>query len=40
VGAVDFRILGSLEVWHGARQVTVAGSRQRALLASLLLHGR
>jgi DNA-binding SARP family transcriptional activator len=38
VGAVDFRILGSLEVWHAGRQVTVAGSRQRALLASLLLH--
>jgi DNA-binding SARP family transcriptional activator len=38
VGAVDFRILGSLEVWDGGRQVTVAGSRQRALLASLLLH--
>ena len=38
MGAVEFRILGSLEVWHDGRQVTVAGSRQRALLASLLLH--
>ena len=38
MGAVEFRILGSLEVWHDGRQVTVAGARQRALLASLLLH--
>jgi DNA-binding SARP family transcriptional activator len=35
---VDFRILGPLEVWHEARPVRVAGDRQRALLAILLLH--
>jgi DNA-binding SARP family transcriptional activator len=35
---VDFRILGPLEVWHDGRAVLVSGSRQRALLAILLLH--
>jgi DNA-binding SARP family transcriptional activator len=35
---VDFRILGPLEAWHEGRPVRVAGERQRALLAILLLH--
>jgi len=35
---VDFRILGPLEVWHEGRLIPLAGSRQRALLAVLLLH--
>jgi DNA-binding SARP family transcriptional activator/Tfp pilus assembly protein PilF len=33
-----FRLLGSLEVWDGARWVTPAGSKQRALLTILLVH--
>src|SRR3954470_11412279 len=35
---MDFRILGALEVFHGGRAVAVGGSRQRMLLAVLLLH--
>src|SRR4051794_681755 len=35
---MDFRILGALEVFHGGRVVAVGGSRQRMLLAVLLLH--
>jgi DNA-binding SARP family transcriptional activator len=35
---VDFRILGPLEVWDGERQIAVRGSKQRSLLAVLLLH--
>jgi DNA-binding SARP family transcriptional activator len=34
---VDFRILGPLEVFHDGRPVPVAGTRQRELLALLLL---
>ena len=37
---MDFHILGRLEVLDEAREtVAVAGSKQRALLALLLLHG-
>ena len=35
---MDFRILGPLEVLDEGRAVTPAGSKQRALLALLLLH--
>jgi DNA-binding SARP family transcriptional activator len=35
---MDFRILGPLEVYDGDRQIPLGGSRQRALLALLLLH--
>ena len=35
---MDFRILGPLEALDEGRQVTLAGSKQRALLALLLLH--
>jgi DNA-binding SARP family transcriptional activator len=35
---MEFRILGPLEVVDGDRQVAIAGSKQRALLAILLLH--
>jgi DNA-binding SARP family transcriptional activator len=35
---MEFRILGPLEVAEGGRQVAIAGSKQRALLAILLLH--
>jgi DNA-binding SARP family transcriptional activator len=38
VAATDFRILGPLEVVEGGQPVRLAGSRQRALLAILLLH--
>jgi len=34
---VDFRVLGSVEAWAGGRPVALAGARQRALLAVLLL---
>ena len=37
VGAVDFRILGPLEVWYEGRPIPVPGAKQRALLAMLLL---
>jgi len=36
--AMDFRILGALEVLEGGRTLALGGSRQRALLAVLLLH--
>jgi DNA-binding SARP family transcriptional activator len=35
---MEFRILGPLEVWHEGQQIVVRGSKQRALLAVLLLH--
>jgi YVTN family beta-propeller protein len=35
---VDFRILGPLEVSHEGRELPLAGSKQRAVLAILLLH--
>ena len=38
MGAVDFRILGPLEVWYEGRPIPVPGAKQRALLAMLLLH--
>ena len=34
---MDFRILGPLEVSHDGRAIPVAGTRQRELLALLLL---
>src|ERR1041385_9109250 len=36
--AVDFAILGPLEVTDGGRSIAVGGPKQRALLAILLLH--
>jgi DNA-binding SARP family transcriptional activator len=38
VATTDFRILGPLEVIEGGQLVPLAGARQRALLAILLLH--
>jgi DNA-binding SARP family transcriptional activator len=35
---MEFRILGSLEVWDGARQIDVRGAKRRAVLALLVLH--
>ena len=35
---MDFRILGPLEVLDEGRAITLGGSKQRALLALLLLH--
>ena len=35
---MEFRILGSLEVLDEGRAITLGGSKQRALLALLLLH--
>jgi DNA-binding SARP family transcriptional activator len=35
---MDFRILGSLEVWEGERQIELGGPKRRAVLAYLLLH--
>ena len=35
---MDFRILGPLEVLHEGRPIALRGSRQRALLALLLVH--
>src|SRR5215204_2421849 len=35
---MDFRILGPLDVLHGGEPVALGGSRQRALLALLLVH--
>jgi DNA-binding SARP family transcriptional activator len=35
---MDFRILGSLEVWDGERQLDLGGAKRRLLLALLLLH--
>ena len=36
--AMDYRILGSFEVWVGDRLVGLGGEKPRALLAILLLH--
>ena len=35
---MDFRILGTLQVWDGDREIAVGGGKQRSLLALLLLH--
>ena len=35
---MEFLILGSLEVREGSRVLRLGGAKQRALLASLLLH--
>src|SRR4051794_19596585 len=35
---MDFRILGPLEAFDGDRTIALGGTRQRALLAMLLLH--
>ncbi len=35
---MDFRLLGPLEVWDGARPVRIRGAKERSLLAMLLLH--
>ena len=35
---MEFRILGPLEVSHAGRELPLAGSKQRAVLAILLLH--
>jgi DNA-binding SARP family transcriptional activator/uncharacterized protein HemY len=35
---MEFRILGPVEVWDGAQQLDLGGSKPRALLAVLLLH--
>jgi DNA-binding SARP family transcriptional activator/WD40 repeat protein len=37
-GLLEFRVLGSLEAWRDKKPVRLAGERQRALLAILLLH--
>jgi DNA-binding SARP family transcriptional activator len=37
VGSLEFRILGPLEVWHEGRPVRLGGSRERTVLAVLLL---
>ncbi len=34
---MDYRLLGTLEVWDASRPVTIGGGRRRALLALLLL---
>jgi DNA-binding SARP family transcriptional activator len=36
---MDYRILGPLEVFDGERRLALGGTRQRAVLALLLLHG-
>jgi DNA-binding SARP family transcriptional activator/tetratricopeptide (TPR) repeat protein len=36
---MEFRILGPVEVWDGAQQLDLRGSKPRALLAVLLVHG-
>ena len=36
---MDFRLLGSLEVFEGARSVVIGSGKRRSLLALLLLHG-
>ena len=35
---MDFRLLGPLEVFDGARAVVIGGGKRRSLLALLLLH--
>src|SRR5215467_13094497 len=34
---MEFRLLGAFEIWDGTRPVEIAGSKQRALLALLVL---
>jgi predicted ATPase/DNA-binding SARP family transcriptional activator len=36
--AMEFRILGPVEVWEGDRSLSLGGTKQRALLAILLTH--
>ncbi len=36
---MDYRILGPLEAFDGARAISLGGARQRGVLALLLLHG-
>ncbi len=36
--AIEFRLLGPLEVWRAGQQLDVRGAKPRALLAMLLLH--
>ena len=36
--AIEFRLLGPLEVWRAGQQLAVGGAKPRALLAILLLH--
>ena len=36
--AIEFRLLGPLEVWRGGRQLAIGGAKPRTLLAMLLLH--
>ena len=36
--AIEFRLLGPLEVWRGGQPLPVGGAKPRALLALLLLH--
>jgi predicted ATPase/DNA-binding SARP family transcriptional activator len=38
VTAIEFRVLGPLEVWRDGQQLAVRGGKPRALLAMLLLH--
>ncbi len=38
VTAIEFRLLGPLEVWRAGQQLAVRGAKPRALLAMLLLH--
>jgi predicted ATPase/DNA-binding SARP family transcriptional activator len=38
VAAIEFRLLGPLEVWRGGQRVAVGGAKPRALLAMLLVH--
>src|SRR4051794_16192433 len=35
---MEFRVLGSLEIWDGDTQLEVTGSKRRAVLGILLLH--
>jgi DNA-binding SARP family transcriptional activator len=35
---MDFRILGPVEVWEGERRLRLGGTKERAVLAYLLLH--
>ena len=37
-GRMEYRVLGPLEVLDGGRSVPLAGAKQRALLALLLVH--
>jgi DNA-binding SARP family transcriptional activator/tetratricopeptide (TPR) repeat protein len=36
--AMEFRILGPVEVWHGGRSIDLGPPKQRALIAKLLVH--